>query len=117
MAASFQRTIEEILYKKSKIAFDEFRKINNNNNNTFVVAGGVAANKRIRKVLENLCKEENFNAIFPPINLCGDNAAMIAMAGLEKFKINQFNKLDHPAKPRWPLDDKAPFLKGAGVKL
>jgi len=117
LAASFQRTIEEILYKKSKIAFDEFRKINNNNNNTFVVAGGVAANKRIREVLENLCKEENFNAIFPPINLCGDNAAMIAMAGLEKFKINQFNKLDHPAKPRWPLDDKAPFLKGAGVKL
>ena len=46
-----------------------------------------------------------------------DNAAMIAMAGLEKFKINQFSKLDHPAKPRWPLDNKAPFLKGAGVKL
>ena len=40
-----------------------------------------------------------------------------ATARLEKFKINQFNKLDHPAKPRWPLDDKAPFLKGAGVKL
>ena len=117
LAASFQRTIEEILYKKSKIAFEEFKEINKENKNKFVVAGGVAANKRIREVLTNLCKEENFEAIFPPINLCGDNAAMIAMVGLEKFKLNQFSELDYPAKPRWPLDENAAFLKGAGVKL
>ena len=116
LAASFQKTIEEILYKKSKIAFKEFRKINKNGNK-FVVAGGVAANKKIREVLENLCKEEKFDPIFPPANLCGDNAAMIAMVGLEKFKKNQFNKLDYPAKPRWALDESAVFLKGAGVKL
>ena len=85
LAASFQKTIEEILYKKSKIAFKEFKKINNNGNK-FVVAGGVAANKKIRKVLESLCYEENFESIFPPTNLCGDNAAMIAMVGLERFK-------------------------------
>jgi len=42
---------------------------------------------------------------------------MIAMVGLEKFKLKQFNDLDHSAKPRWPLDEKASFLKGAGVKL
>ena len=117
LAASFQKTIEEILYKKSKIAFDEFKKINNSNKKIFVVAGGVAANKRIREVLENLCKEEKFDAIFPPINLCGDNAAMIAMVGLEKFKLKQFSELNHPARPRWPLDENAPFLKGAGVKF
>ena len=116
LAASFQKTIEEILYKKSKVALEEFKKINNNGN-TFVVAGGVAANKKIREVLKKLCEEENFEAIFPPINLCGDNAAMIAMVGLEKFKLNQFDNLDYPAKPRWPLDEKAIFLKGAGVKL
>ena len=116
LAASFQKTIEEILYKKSKIAFKEFKKINNNGN-TFVVAGGVAANKKIRKVLESLCNEENFKPIFPPIYLCGDNAAMIAMVGLEKFKRKQFNKFDYPAKPRWALDENAIFLKGAGVKL
>ena len=116
LAASFQKTIEEILYKKSKIAFDEFRKINGYNNK-FVVAGGVAANKKIRKVLENLCFEENFQPIFPSTNLCGDNAAMIAMVGLEKFKKNQFNNLDYPVKPRWALDENAVFLKGAGVKL
>ena len=117
LAASFQKTIEEILYKKSKIAFKEFKKINGRSNNTFVVAGGVAANKKIREVLINLCKEENFNPIFPPINLCGDNAAMIAMVGLEKFKLKQFNNLDYPAKPRWQLDESAIFLKGSGVRL
>ena len=42
---------------------------------------------------------------------------MIAMVGLEKFKLKQFDKLDFPAKPRWPLDEAAVFLKGAGVKL
>tara|TARA_Y100000389_G_C17407422_1_gene488870 strand:- start:310 stop:1383 length:1074 start_codon:yes stop_codon:yes gene_type:complete len=117
LAASFQKTIEEILYKKSKIAFDQFKKINKKNINKFVVAGGVASNKKIREVLTNLCIEENFEAIFPPIHLCGDNAAMIAMVGLEKFKLNQFNDLNYPAKPRWPLDENAAFLKGAGVRL
>ena len=117
LAASFQKTIEKILYKKSKIAFEEFKKINNMKKNKFVVAGGVAANKKIRRILERLCNEEDFEAIFPPINLCGDNAAMIAMVGLEKFKLNQFNTLDHPVKPRWSLDEDAIFLKGAGVKL
>ena len=59
----------------------------------------------------------NFKPIFPSKEFCGDNAAMIAMVGLEKFKLNKFSQLDHPAKPRWPLDKDAIFLKGAGVKL
>ena len=116
IAASFQKTILEIMYKKTKNAFTEYEK-NNLNNKTFVVAGGVAANKKIRSMLINLCEENNYKSIFPPINLCGDNAAMIAMVGLEKFKLKQFNNLDFPAKPRWPLDESAAFLKGAGVKL
>ena len=82
-----------------------------------VIAGGVAANKNIRSMLTNLCKEENYQSIFPPLELCGDNAAMIAMVGLEKFKLKQFDNLDYPAKPRWQLDEKAAFLKGAGVQL
>jgi len=82
-----------------------------------VVAGGVAANESIRKMLKKLCIEESFDSIFPPLNLCGDNAAMIAMVGLEKFKINQFDNLDYSVKPRWALDQEAKFLKGAGVKL
>ncbi len=117
LAASFQRTIEEILYKKTKIAFKEFEKQNGLTEKNFVVAGGVAANQNIRNMLINLCEEENYQSIFPPIELCGDNAAMIAMVGLEKFKLKEFSQLDHPAKPRWPLDENAAFLKGAGVQL
>ncbi len=117
LAASFQKTIEEILVKKTKIAFDQFKKISNKKKNFFVVAGGVAANSNIRKNLEKLSLNENFIPIFPPHNLCGDNAAMIAMVGLEKFKLKKFSKLNHPALPRWQLDEKATFLKGAGVKL
>ena len=117
LAASFQKTIEEILYKKSKNAFNEFRKNNKLKQNTFVIAGGVASNKNIRKKLADLSFKENFNPIFPPIELCSDNAAMIAMVGLEKYKLGINDKLDFPAKPRWPLDEKAAFLKGAGVKI
>ena len=117
LAASFQKTIEEILYKKTKIAFSEFQNQNKTKEKIFVVAGGVAANKSIRSMLTNLCKEENYQSIFPPMELCGDNAAMIAMVGLEKFKLKQFDNLDYPAKPRWQLDEEAAFLKGAGVQL
>ncbi len=117
LAASFQQKIIEILFKKTKIAFSEFEKQIKPKEKKFVVAGGVAANKEIRKMLTNLCKKEKYEPIFPPLNLCGDNAAMIAMVGLEKFKLKKFNNLDFPAKPRWPLDEEAAFLKGAGVKL
>ncbi len=117
LAASFQKTIEEILYKKTKNAFKEFEKQNKLNEKIFVVAGGVAANKNIRSVLTNLCNEKNYKNIFPPIELCGDNAAMIAMVGLEKFKLKKFDNLNYPAKPRWQLDEDAAFLKGSGVKF
>ena len=42
---------------------------------------------------------------------------MIAMVGLEKYKLGLSNSIDFPARPRWPLDENAVFLKGAGVKL
>ena len=117
IAASFQKTIEEILYKKTKNAFKEYEAINKLKNKIFVVAGGVAANKKIRSMLVNLCNENNYEHIFPSVNLCGDNAAMIALVGLEKFKLKLFDDLNYPAKPRWQLDENAVFLKGAGVKL
>ena len=117
LAASFQKTIEDILYIKTKIAFNEFKKINCKNESSFVVAGGVAAHKRIREKLIKVSKKNNFRILFPDLRLCGDNAAMIAMVGLEKFKIKQFDSLDLSASPRLPLDENAKFLKGAGVKL
>ena len=117
LAASFQKTIEEILFIKTKKAFDEFKKLNSSKNNNLVVAGGVAANQGIRNRLIKVSRENNFNPIFPDLKLCGDNAAMIAMVGLEKYKVKQFDDLDLPASPRLPLDESAKFLKGAGVKL
>ena len=117
LAASFQKTIEEILFIKTKKAFDEFKKLNSSKNNNFVVAGGVAANQGIRNRLIKVSRENNFNPIFPDLKLCSDNAAMIAMVGLEKYKVKQFDDLDLPASPRLPLDESAKFLKGAGVKL
>jgi len=117
LAASFQKTIEEILCKKSKVAFKEFKKSSNSKKNTLVIAGGVASNKNIRQKLIELSLKEKFDPIFPPVNLCSDNAAMIAMVGLEKYKLGSYDNLDFPARPRWSLDEKAIFLKGAGVRL
>ncbi len=117
LAASFQKTINEILYEKTKVAMDEFLKNNKNEKNTFVIAGGVASNLSIRENLINLSKEKNFNSVFPPLNLCSDNAAMIAWAGIERFKKNLTDNLDFPSKARWQLDESAPFLKGPGLKI
>ena len=117
LAASFQKTINEILYEKTKVAMEKFLINKKNNTNTFVIAGGVASNLLIRKNLTKLAKEKNFISIFPPINLCSDNAAMIAWAGIERYKINLIDNLEFSSRARWPLDSSAPFLKGPGLKL
>ena len=117
LAASFQKTIEEILLEKTKKAFEIYLNQNTSLKKTFVVAGGVAANQGIKNTLINLSNENKFECLFPDINLCSDNAAMIALVGLEKFKKKLFNELDFKVNPRWQLDDKAQFLKGAGVKI
>jgi len=117
LAASFQKTINEILYEKTKVAMKEFLKNKKNDKNIFVIAGGVASNKSIRENLINLANEKKFFPVFPPINLCSDNAAMIAWAGIERFKIKLIDDLKFPSKARWPLDESAPFLKGSGLKF
>ena len=117
LAASFQKTIEEILYVKSEIAMKEFSNLNPKSSGSFVVAGGVAANNGIRKKLIQISNENNFKTIFPKIELCGDNAAMIAMVGLEKYKVKNFDDLNLTANPRLALDNSAKFMKGAGVKF
>ena len=117
LAASFQKTIEDILEIKTQIAFEEYINTATKKNKSFVIAGGVAANNGIRKRLIKICRKNGFKPIFPDPELCGDNAAMIALVGLEKYKIKKFDKLSLPASPRLPLDEKAKFLKGAGVRL
>ena len=66
--------------------------------------------------IELINNDDNYKNIFPPIEICGDNAAMIAMVGLEKYKLKQYDKLDYPAKPRWPLDEKKPPMLGGGKR-
>ena len=117
LAASFQKTINEILYEKTKIAMEEFLKDKKSNQRTFVIAGCVAANLKIRENLTKLSIEKKFSPIFPPLNLCSDNAAMIAWAGIERYRMNLIDNLEFPSRPRWPLDSSAPFMKGPGLKI
>jgi N6-L-threonylcarbamoyladenine synthase len=118
LAASFQYTINKILVEKTKVAMKIFREKMSDRqpSKAFVVAGGVAANEIIRKDLIDLSKKMNFKPIFPSKEFCGDNAAMIAWAGIKRFKKKLLSS-NIPVKSRWPLDKKAPFLKGPGLKL
>jgi N6-L-threonylcarbamoyladenine synthase len=117
LAASFQYTINKILIKKTKEAMNQFLNKTKKQKSSFVVAGGVAANKSIRKNLINLSNEMGFNPIFPDLKFCGDNAAMIAWAGIQRFKKKLINNINFEAKSRWPLDGDAPYMKGPGLKL
>jgi len=117
LAASFQYTVNKILYKKTKFAVKMFREKTNKEDFQFIVAGGVAANKTIRDNLSALSNEMNFETIYPDLKFCGDNAAMIAWAGIRRFKKNMIDNLNISAKSRWPLDENAPYMKGPGLKI
>ena len=91
-------------------------KINASNIN-LVVAGGVAANLSIRENLKKLSDEVGFKTVYPNLKFCGDNAAMIAWAGIQRFKKNMIDDITILAKSRWPLDENAPNMKGPGLKL
>ncbi|HSO46528.1 MAG TPA: tRNA (adenosine(37)-N6)-threonylcarbamoyltransferase complex transferase subunit TsaD, partial [Rhizobiaceae bacterium] len=82
----------------------------------FVAAGGVAANTLIRASLEAACVEQGWRFVAPPLSLCGDNAAMIAWAGLEHREAGHASALDFAVRPRWPLDEEAAIAIGAGKR-
>ena len=117
LAASFQNTINKILYKKTKVAVEMFREKTKKKYFQLIVAGGVAANETIRKNLSTLSNEKNFETIYPNLKFCGDNAAMIAWAGIQRFKKKLIDNVNISAKSRWPLDENAPYMKGPGLKL
>ncbi len=81
-----------------------------------VTAGGVAANKAVRGALEALAAAHGLPFIAPPLALCTDNAAMIGWAGIELLRLGRSDPLDISARPRWPLDEHAAPVRGAGVK-
>lgn len=73
-----------------------------------VVAGGVAANQRLRARLEADARAHGWRAYFPPLKLCTDNAAMIALAGFERLADARLPPLDIDARARWPLASLVP---------
>jgi N6-L-threonylcarbamoyladenine synthase len=68
---------------------------------TCVIAGGVAANKRLRKFVKQKIKNEK--VIFPKLSLCTDNAAMIAYLGELYLRRGYSSKIDFPVLPNMKL--------------
>ncbi|WP_454885938.1 tRNA (adenosine(37)-N6)-threonylcarbamoyltransferase complex transferase subunit TsaD [Sphingomonas oryzagri] len=111
IAASFQQAVVDCLIDRTRRALDSI-----DGATALVVAGGVAANKAVRGALESLAAQYGLPFSAPPLWLCTDNAAMIAWAGLERFREGANDSLDTPARARWPLDPNAEKARGAGVK-
>jgi len=114
VAASFQAALVDSVGDRVKRALALFAETYDGR--TLVVAGGVAANTALRAVLETRARAAGFTFVAPPLELCTDNAVMIAWAALERFKLGLIDGLDFKARPRWPLDPTAPPARGAGVK-
>ncbi len=72
---------------------------------TLVVAGGVAKNSAIRAAMEKLATTKNMIFAAPPMNLCTDNGAMIAWAGIENWRIGNIVHEPIAPRPRWPLTE------------
>ena len=103
LAASFQKSVADVLCKKISLAIDVCNKEFFNYKN-IVVSGGVAANNYLRKKIIETVKLKDKLAFFPPTDLCTDNGAMIAWAGYELYNAGVRSKLNIKAKPRWPLE-------------
>ncbi len=115
LSASFQEAMADVLEEKSRRALDLYLALSPAEP-VFAIAGGVAANSRIRAVLEQLCREKGTRFLAPPLALCTDNAAMIANAGIARMVAGQVDDMTLSARPRWPLDQTAPAQLGSGKK-
>ncbi len=76
-----------------------------------VIAGGVSANKRLRRELKKLAEKMGGDVYYPRTEFCTDNGAMIAFAGMQRFKNGETSGLSVQAKPRWPIDQLEPINK------
>ncbi len=115
LCAGFQAAVVDVLAEKTRRALVVYRDLNPAVP-TFAVAGGVAANGPIRATLQAVCATCDVEFVAPPLALCTDNAAMIAWAGIERFRLGLCDGMDLMARPRWPLDQTAPALIGSGKK-
>ena len=103
IAASFQKSVSEIITKKTRYAIQSYEKLANGKN--LVVAGGVAANQSLRGSLAKVAEQYSYNFVAPPVKLCTDNAAMIAFAGLERFIAGKIDNIGFKPRARWSLED------------
>ena len=115
LCAGFQAAVADVLVEKARRAIEDYLG-QAPAEPVLAVAGGVAANAAIRAGLEKVCRDRGLRFVAPPLALCTDNAAMIAWAGIERFRLGLFDGLDLVARPRWPLDLSQPALVGSGKK-
>lgn len=109
IAASFEAAIVEVLLKKSLQAVKQagIRRL--------VVAGGVGANRRLRAELDRACGKRGIDVFYPPLTLCTDNGAMIALAGACRLALAR-RELAFAVRPRWDLAA-LPALPAAATQL
>jgi N6-L-threonylcarbamoyladenine synthase len=103
IAASFQAAVVDVIVDRVRSGLRLFSD-SYGRPNGLVIGGGVAANAAIRRALTRLCSETGLRFVSPPAELCSDNGAIVAWAGLERHALGLRNDLSFAARPRWPLD-------------
>jgi N6-L-threonylcarbamoyladenine synthase len=107
ICASFQSVVAEILVNRLQnvVNFHEafLKDYDDKKIKNLVIAGGVSANKFLIEKLEIFVKKNNLKIKSPPLNLCTDNASMIAWVGIEKLQNNLTDNLNFIPKARWNL--------------
>ncbi len=97
VVASYQEAIIDVLVEKT------LKGAGKNNIADIVVCGGVAANSRLRLRFADATAQAGMKLFIPPMVLCTDNAAMIAVLGEIVLKTGRSDSLDLNAVSRWPL--------------
>lgn len=98
IAASFQAAVATVLADRVSHALAMCEV------DTLVIAGGVAANGAVRAALASLAAAHGVRLVAPPMRLCGDNAVMVAWAGIERLRLGLTSDLTAAPRPRWPLE-------------
>jgi N6-L-threonylcarbamoyladenine synthase len=102
MAASFQAAVADVMADRVAHALAMMPEAK-----LLVAAGGVAANRCLRERLAVVAAAQGVRLTAPPLKLCGDNAVMVAWAGIERLRLGLADTMAAPPRPRWPLESMA----------